>query len=368
MVVGPVPGAEFPLDKEHFSIGRSEEATISINHSSISRMHAELIALGGGRYEIVDKASANGIRINGVELKRGILEAGDALELGDVRMRFVGAGKIFRAGFDQSMQLSAVGTFESVAPSVQGVRAKPGGVSLGKLVEDSKRGEMAFQRLSLGANRSFGDIKAQIRGLSLEALLDPAQAEGMVKGFSRATYAIDGTAKRLRALNAEAVASGRELGDELPLGQALAEIGKSGRVGLRCGQQPRGQAHGACVGPDGVQPARHRTGRVLGPPVQPWSWLRLPCTQPVRRRHAEQPLGQQCGKRLQLALQLGEGRLSGRDGGLCRSEQGCVGCQPGLRAGTGPVQHHALQLFARCDEPQQNPGAGRHLPAGLRPQ
>ncbi|MEO7330198.1 MAG: FHA domain-containing protein, partial [Minicystis sp.] len=134
VVVGPTPGQEFPLDKEHFSIGRSEEATISINHSSISRMHAELIALGGGRFEIVDKASANGIRINGVELKRGILEAGDALELGDVRMRFVGAGKIFRAGFDQSMQLSAVGTFESVAPSVQGIRQKQGGTQLGKLV------------------------------------------------------------------------------------------------------------------------------------------------------------------------------------------------------------------------------------------
>src|SRR6185503_13528439 len=97
VVVGPTPGAEFPLDKDHFTIGRSEEATISINHSSVSRVHAELIALGNGRYEIVDKASANGIRINGVELKRGILEAGDALELGDVRLRFVGAGKIFRA-------------------------------------------------------------------------------------------------------------------------------------------------------------------------------------------------------------------------------------------------------------------------------
>ncbi|MFO0757250.1 MAG: FHA domain-containing protein [Byssovorax sp.] len=134
MVVGPQPGAEFPLDKEHFTIGRSEEATISVNHSSVSRVHAELIALGGGRFEIVDKASANGIRINGVELKRGILEAGDALELGDVRLRFVGAGKIFRAGFDQSQQLTAVGTFESVAPSVQGAQLKPGSSSFGKLL------------------------------------------------------------------------------------------------------------------------------------------------------------------------------------------------------------------------------------------
>src|SRR5262249_26203119 len=95
VVIGPTPGAEYPLDREYFTMGRAEDATISINHSSVSRFHSELIALGNGRYEIVDKGSANGIRINGVELKRGILEAGDALELGDVRLRFVGAGKIF---------------------------------------------------------------------------------------------------------------------------------------------------------------------------------------------------------------------------------------------------------------------------------
>jgi ABC transport system ATP-binding/permease protein len=133
VVVGPTPGAEFPLDKELFTIGRSEEATISINHSSVSRIHAELIALGGGRFEIVDKASANGIRINGVELKRGILEAGDALELGDVRLRFVGAGKIFRAGADQSQQL-APGAIESGAPPARGAGSSRSGMGFGKLV------------------------------------------------------------------------------------------------------------------------------------------------------------------------------------------------------------------------------------------
>jgi pSer/pThr/pTyr-binding forkhead associated (FHA) protein len=124
VVVGPQPGAEFPLDKEHFTVGRSEDADISINHSSVSRLHAELFALGNGRYEIVDKASANGIRINGVELKRGILEAGDALELGDVRLRFVGQGKIFRA--DMTQQLAAVQGFDA------GKGGK--GLSVGKLI------------------------------------------------------------------------------------------------------------------------------------------------------------------------------------------------------------------------------------------
>jgi pSer/pThr/pTyr-binding forkhead associated (FHA) protein len=128
VVVGPSPGAEFPLDKEHFTIGRSEEATISINHSSVSRVHAELFALGNGRFEIVDKASANGIRINGVELKRGILEAGDALELGDVRLRFVGAGKIFRA--DMTLNLPAVAGFD-MSRSVAAAESRS---RLGKLI------------------------------------------------------------------------------------------------------------------------------------------------------------------------------------------------------------------------------------------
>ncbi|WP_437586955.1 FHA domain-containing protein [Sorangium sp. So ce1000] len=126
MVVGPTPGAEFPLDGERFTIGRSEDATISINHSSVSRLHAELISLGNGRYEVVDKQSANGVRINGVELKRGLLEAGDALELGDVRLRFVAAGKIFRAGPEGAPGTTAPGVYGSVAPSAPSSRSLGG--------------------------------------------------------------------------------------------------------------------------------------------------------------------------------------------------------------------------------------------------
>jgi pSer/pThr/pTyr-binding forkhead associated (FHA) protein len=139
VVVGPNPGTEYPLDRDHFSIGRAEEATISINHSSVSRLHAELMSLGAGRFEIIDKGSANGIRINGVELKRGILEAGDALELGDVRLRFVGAGKIFRAGMGLGGEagggMRPLGSFDNVATSVRAPSTPASrGPSIGKLV------------------------------------------------------------------------------------------------------------------------------------------------------------------------------------------------------------------------------------------
>ncbi len=43
-------------------LGRGEECDVSINHPSVSRVHAEIQPLGDGRYEIVDRESANGVR------------------------------------------------------------------------------------------------------------------------------------------------------------------------------------------------------------------------------------------------------------------------------------------------------------------
>lgn len=129
MVIGPQPGAEFPLLGDRITIGRAEEADVSINHTSVSRNHAEMQALGDGRWEIIDLNSANGMRINGVELKRGILDQGDALELGDVRLRFVGVGKFLRPMAHVMQQLpglEAAAPAETLASSVQR--------SLGKII------------------------------------------------------------------------------------------------------------------------------------------------------------------------------------------------------------------------------------------
>ncbi len=113
MLVGPTPGVEYPLDRERLTIGRAEESTISVNHNSVSRLHCEVHALGDGRYEIVDKGSSNGVRVNAVELKRSIIEAGDVIELGDVRFKFVGAGQVFVPGPNESQQLTAISDREA---------------------------------------------------------------------------------------------------------------------------------------------------------------------------------------------------------------------------------------------------------------
>ena len=106
MLAGPAPGHEFPLDQERLTIGRAEDANISVNHNSVSRLHCEVHALGDGRFEIVDKGSSNGVRVNGADLRRGIVEPGDVIELGDVKFKFIGAGQVFRP--TESQQLAAI--------------------------------------------------------------------------------------------------------------------------------------------------------------------------------------------------------------------------------------------------------------------
>jgi pSer/pThr/pTyr-binding forkhead associated (FHA) protein len=119
MLAGPTPGAEYPLDIERMTIGRAEEASISINHNSVSRIHCEVHALGDGRFEIVDKGSSNGVRVNGADLRRGIVEPGDLIELGDVKFKFIGAGQIFRP--TESQQLAVLND-RAAAELVRGKR------------------------------------------------------------------------------------------------------------------------------------------------------------------------------------------------------------------------------------------------------
>ena len=102
VIAGPGQGQEFVLSGQRAVIGRGEECEIAINHPSVSRVHAEIRPIGDGRYEIVDLGSANGVRVNGVELPNSLLDARDVIELGDVIMRFLPAGEIHIPGADET--------------------------------------------------------------------------------------------------------------------------------------------------------------------------------------------------------------------------------------------------------------------------
>jgi pSer/pThr/pTyr-binding forkhead associated (FHA) protein len=99
-------GQEFVLDKAAIVIGRTDENDIVVNHRSISRHHAKIVR-EGGHYHIVDLQSANGVRVNGDEYSKVELRKGDHIDLGHVRLRFVGPGEDFL--FERDAQVVDVG-------------------------------------------------------------------------------------------------------------------------------------------------------------------------------------------------------------------------------------------------------------------
>lgn len=95
VLTAPLAGAEFALpDRGELRIGRAEELEITIDHRSVSREHARL-SCENGRYRLIDRGSSNGVMVNGDRVTDAELNAGDVLELGEVLLRFVGAGEAY---------------------------------------------------------------------------------------------------------------------------------------------------------------------------------------------------------------------------------------------------------------------------------
>lgn len=107
-LIGPHQGAEYPLDGERFLIGRGPECEFVIDHGSVSRVHAEVRRIGEERFEILDKGSANGLRINGHERDRAILDGRDVLEIGDVVLKYIPQGQVFRASPAEGTRIAAM--------------------------------------------------------------------------------------------------------------------------------------------------------------------------------------------------------------------------------------------------------------------
>lgn len=75
----------FPILAGKTTIGRTEDNDIALSEKGLSRLHAEIHAIGD-RLEVIDQASRNGTFVNGVRVTRRVLKAGDVLSLGGVAL------------------------------------------------------------------------------------------------------------------------------------------------------------------------------------------------------------------------------------------------------------------------------------------
>ena len=80
---GPQAGTQTPLSEGIHTIGRSSSCNIHIQAPGISKIHAE-ICIKDNELTIVDKNSSNGTYVNGVKVKKEVVEMGDQISLFDV--------------------------------------------------------------------------------------------------------------------------------------------------------------------------------------------------------------------------------------------------------------------------------------------
>lgn len=94
VVLGPeLEGREFACIRTELRIGRTEDNDIALEHRSLSRLHAKLVREDNGEWRVIDMQSANGLKVNGESYAQATLSSGDIIELGHVKLRFIGPGE-----------------------------------------------------------------------------------------------------------------------------------------------------------------------------------------------------------------------------------------------------------------------------------
>jgi len=88
-------GKEVRLEQDVIVVGRAVDNDLILEHWSIWPHHARLFRDEHGAFSIEDLRGPNSVRINGKSEERAELHDGDIIELGQIQMRFVGAGEDF---------------------------------------------------------------------------------------------------------------------------------------------------------------------------------------------------------------------------------------------------------------------------------
>ncbi|TVR74479.1 MAG: FHA domain-containing protein [Sphaerobacteraceae bacterium] len=84
-----VAGKTIPLTQDRVQIGRFDNNDLMLDHPTVSAYHAEVILRPDGKYELMDRDSRNGTRINGTMVRAAVLKHGDQITLGALTIHYL---------------------------------------------------------------------------------------------------------------------------------------------------------------------------------------------------------------------------------------------------------------------------------------
>jgi pSer/pThr/pTyr-binding forkhead associated (FHA) protein len=99
---------EVPLDKERLTIGRRSSNDLQIDNLAVSGEHALIVTILNDSF-LEDLGSTNGTLVNGVPIKKHILQHNDVVEIGKYKLKYIaehvttGAQPATAAEFEKTM-------------------------------------------------------------------------------------------------------------------------------------------------------------------------------------------------------------------------------------------------------------------------
>lgn len=81
----------FAIERGWTRVGRSATADVRIDHPSVSRRHALIVAEPGRELRVLDDRSLNGVYVNGTPTEWGTLRDGDELSVGGHKLYVLNA-------------------------------------------------------------------------------------------------------------------------------------------------------------------------------------------------------------------------------------------------------------------------------------
>jgi len=101
VIAGELTGTVFDLDQDEISVGRSDDADITLEYIGVSRRHL-LLTAAGGDFVARDVGSKNGTFLNDRRVADAIiLRKGDVIRLGPVALKYIPRGDPERLAYDR---------------------------------------------------------------------------------------------------------------------------------------------------------------------------------------------------------------------------------------------------------------------------
>ncbi|HEV2490256.1 MAG TPA: FHA domain-containing protein [Candidatus Acidoferrales bacterium] len=188
------------------TIGRAKSSRLMLDDASVSRLHAVVRATMDGRWQVIDRDSANGVKVNGVTTKETVLRGNDEITIGIYKLRFEDSTgrKVASYGttdlpkkFVQAIKKSGYSGSAAAVTSLEGVGSSMNPAEREQAQEREKQLMALLHRVNQGMMemKSQEDLTQRVLDFALEIpgvergflmLLDE-ESEGQID-FSKGNY------------------------------------------------------------------------------------------------------------------------------------------------------------------------------------